>query len=185
MEFLIDLWLPILVGSIALYICSCISWMALPHHFGDRKKLACETEVMDWVREQSIPPGNYMFPYGETHSEQGTKEFRERYEKGPTGTLNVYAPANMVVNCLKTFLYFVVTVLTIGYITHVACPPAAETTDFMRVFRIAGTIGILTYASSGVLNRIWFVSRQWTEIVDGIAYGLVLGLIMAMLYSYG
>ena len=84
----------------------------------------------------------------------------------------------------KTIFYFFVTVSTIGYITHVACPPESEGLDFMRVFRIAGTISILTYATSNVLHRVWFKKRIWTEIIDGIVYGLVLGLIFAAFWSY-
>ena len=81
--------------------------------------------------------------------------------------------------------YFLVTVSTIAYITHVACPPAEEGLDFMRVFRISGTIAILTYATSNVLHRVWFKKRIWTEVIDGIVYGLVLGLIFASFWGYG
>lgn len=86
---------------------------------------------------------------------------------------------NMGKNMALTILYFFVTVFTIAYIAHIACPPGSE---FILVFRIAGTISVLTYASSGVLNRIWFTERMWTNIVDGIVYGLVLGLIFAALW---
>ena len=90
----------------------------------------------------------------------------------------------MPVNMAKTISYFLVTVATIGYITHVACPPGEEGLDFMRVFRVAGTISILTYATSNVLNRVWFKKRVWTEVLDGVIYGLVLGLIFASFWSY-
>ena len=54
----------------------------------------------------------------------------------------------------------------------------------MRVFRISGTIGMLTYASNNVLNRIWFRQRVWTDMVDGIVYGFLLGIIFASLWKY-
>jgi len=127
MEFLVTLWLPILVGTIVLFFLSFLFWAVLPHHFGDH---------------------------------------------------------DMAVNMSKTILYFAVTVSTIAYITHVACPPGSEGVDFMRVFRMSGTIGILTYATSNVLHRVWFKKRVWTEIVDGIVYGLVLGLIFASFWGY-
>jgi hypothetical protein len=64
----------------------------------------------------------------------------------------------------------------------VACPPGDAASDFVKVFRIAGTIAVLTYATSGVLNRIWFKQRMWTHLVDGIAYGVVAGLIFAFFW---
>ena len=91
---------------------------------------------------------------------------------------------NMGVNMILTILYFLVTALTIAYITNVACPPEDPGTDFTKVFRVAGTIGVLTYASSGVLHRIWFKARKWTDMLDGAAYGVVLGLIFAALWKY-
>ena len=179
MAFVSDLWLVILVATIALWFLSFLAWAILPHHFGDKKRLGKEDAVMDLVRQSNIPPGNYMFPYAATSKEQGDKEYMENYMGGPRGTLNIYAVPNMGKNMLNTILYFFVTVFTIAYIVHVACPPGAE---FMKVFRFAGTIGVLNYASSGVLNRIWFTERMWTNIVDGIVYGLALGLIFASMW---
>ena len=42
-------------------------------------------------------------------------------------------------NMACTIVFFLVTSAIIGYVTYVACPPG---TEFMKVFRIAGTIGI-------------------------------------------
>jgi len=184
MEFLIDLWLPILIATIVLFFLSFFFWALLPHHFGDHKKLPDEDAFMDFLRSQNVPPGNYIYPCAQKASEQHSKENVEKYTTGPRGLLDVYEMPNMAVNLSKTILYFLVTVSTIAYITHVACPPASENLDFMRVFRISGTIAILTYATSNILHRVWFKKRVWTEIVDGIIYGLVLGLIFASFWSY-
>lgn len=184
MEFLSDLWLPILLSAIALHFSSFLAWVVLPHHFGDKKKLDQEDQVMDLVRNLKIPPGNYMFPYAQTKKEQGSAEFQEKYNSGPTGCLDVYAKINMGANLAWTLVYFLVTATVIGYITHVACIPGAEETNFLKVFRFAGTVGILTYASSGILNRIWFKARITTDFVDGVVFGLILGLIFAALYPY-
>ncbi len=184
MEFLAELWLPILLSAIALHFSSFLAWVVLPHHFSDKKKLAQEDKVMDLVRELNIPPGNYMFPYSENKKQQGSKTYQEKYNAGPTGCLDVYSKVNMGANLAWTLVYFLVTATVIGYITHVACAPGAEGTDFMKVFRFAGTVGILTYASSGILNRIWFKARITTDFIDGVVFGLILGLIFAALYPY-
>ena len=184
MEFLTDLWLPILITTIVLWISSTVAWMVMPHHFGDRRKIDCEDELMQFVEQQNIAAGNYMFPYPEKASDMNKPEHMQRYAKGPRGTLNVYNAVPMPVNVGLTVLYFAVTVSIIAYITHVACQTADNSTDFMRVFRISGTIGMLTYASNNVLNRIWFRQRVWTDMVDGIVYGFLLGIIFASLWKY-
>jgi len=120
MEFITDLWIPILVGTVALQFASTMAWMVLPHHFNDHSTVPGEDDLMDWVTDLKIPAGSYMFPYPETAAEMSSKEHQERYAKGPRGTLHVYRPVSMPVNILKTLLYFFCTVGTIGYITHVA-----------------------------------------------------------------
>lgn len=120
--------------------------MALPHHFGDQKSVPGEEDLMDWGADQKIPAGSYMFAYPQTFAQMNSKEHQERYAKGTRGTSHVYKPVSMPLNILKTLLCFFCIVGAIGYITHVACPPDAEVADFMRVFRIAGTIGLLTLA---------------------------------------
>ena len=52
----------------------------------------------------------------------------------------------------------------------------------MTVFRFVGTAGILTYGTANILNGIWFGRKMVADIVDGIAYGLITGLIFAALW---
>ena len=52
----------------------------------------------------------------------------------------------------------------------------------MKVFRFVGTAGILTYGTANILNGIWFGRKMVADIVDGIAYGLITGLIFAALW---
>ena len=179
MEFVMTLWLPIIVGTVVLWFLSFFAWALLPHHFGDTQKAPGEEELKQFIKEANIPTGNYLFPHAENPKAQGTKEYVDNYTAGPRGMLCVYKMPNMPVNMINTILYFLVTVFTIAYITSVACP---KESGFMQVFRIAGTIGVLTYASSGFLNRIWFTARHWTHVLDGTVYGLVLGLIFGMLW---
>lgn len=185
MEFLTALWLPILLNAVALFFASFVAWTVLPHHFSDWKKLDKEEEVMDAAKRMKIPPGNYMFPQASSKAEQAKPEYQELYKRGPRGVITIFEYPNMKHNLIKTFVFFLVTSTVIGYITHFACPPGASGVDFMRVFRIAGTIGILTHASSGWLNSIWFKRRVITDTVDGIAYGIIIGLIFAMLWPAG
>ena len=130
MQFLFDLWLPILINGVVLFFASFAAWVLLPHHFGDRKTLPAEDTFMQFLREQDVAPGNYMFPYTATKAEQQSKEHMEKYAAGPRGCLDVYDMPNMPANMAKTVAFFLVTSAVIGYITHVACPPGGDGVDF-------------------------------------------------------
>ena len=179
MEFLTALWLPVIIIAVILFVASFVAWVILPHHFGDWKKLDKEDEFMDAIRGFEIPAGNYMYPATHTKAEQNSDEFRDRYMKGPRGVLSTWEVPNMGANLALTFVFFLVTTLIMAYITFAALGRGAE---FMKVFQIAGAIGVLTHASSGVLNAIWFKRRIIMDVIDGIVYGIIIGLIFALMW---
>jgi len=173
-----SLWLPILVSGVALFFASWAAWMLLPHHKGEWKGLPDEGAVMNALR--NVPPGQYMFPYAAKPEDCKSEEFKRRRETGPTGTLTVWKkPSNMGANMLCTVLFFIIANFVIAYLTGISLDPGES---FMKVFRFVGTAGILTYGTANVLNGIWFGRKMIADIADGIAYGLITGLIFAALW---
>jgi hypothetical protein len=175
-----SLWLPIIVSGVALFFASWLAWMVLPHHKPEWRGLPNESEVMELLRRAGVPPGQYMYPYAATPAECHTEEFKRRTEAGPSGTLTIWkSRPNMAVNMLCTLLFFVIANFVIGYLTGIALDPGES---FMKVFRFASTAGILTYGTANILNGIWFGRKMVADIIDGIAYGLITGLIFAALW---
>jgi hypothetical protein len=58
-----NLWLPIVLSSVAVFIVSFLTWMVLPVHKGDWQKLPNEDHFVENLRSQEIPSGNYLFPF--------------------------------------------------------------------------------------------------------------------------
>jgi hypothetical protein len=175
-----SLWLPILVSGVALFFASWAAWMLLPHHKPEWKGLPDEDAVMSALRNTNVPPGQFMFPYAATPDACKSDEFKRRMQAGPSGTLTIWkGPPNMAVNMLCTLLFFLVANFIIGYLTGIALDPGES---FAKVFRFAGTAGILTYGTANILNGIWFGRKMIADIIDGVAYGLITGLIFAALW---
>jgi hypothetical protein len=177
---LMSLWLPIIVSGIALFFASWAAWMLLPHHKPEWQGISNEAAFLQSLRSMNLPAGQYMFPYSCKPEDWKSEEFQRRREAGPTGTLTVWKkPPNMGVNMLCTVLFFTIANLVIGYLAGIALPPG---TDFLTVFRFVGTAGILTYGTANILNGIWFGRKMAADIADGIAYGIITGLIFASLW---
>jgi hypothetical protein len=175
-----SLWLPIIVSGVALFFASWAAWMLLPHHKPEWKGLPDENNVMEALRRTNVAPGQYMFPYACKPEDRKSEEFKRRQEAGPTGSLIVWKKQpNMGVNMLCTLLFFTIANFVIGYLAGIAIDPGE---DFMTVFRFVGTAGILTYGTANILNGIWFGRKMCADIIDGIAYGLITGLIFAALW---
>ena len=177
MEFMTVLWLPIVVSAFVLFCASFVAWTMLPHHQGDFNKLPDEDRIMESVRNAELPAGAYIFPYLR-HADYKDPAMQERYAKGPRGKLVVWDMPNMGRNLGLTFVYF----LIVSWVTAYIAWSAIGLADFRKALQITGAIGVLVYASSGMLNAVWFPRRVITDFVDGVVYGVISGLIFAFFW---
>jgi hypothetical protein len=180
---LASLWLPILVSGIALFFASFAAWMLLPHHKKDWIGLPNEEAVMQQLRKDSLGGGQYCFPYAATPEDMKSEVYKAKMQAGPRGTLTLWkAPPNMAMNMVCTVIFFLVANAVIAYLAGMVIPPISDPGDRWKIFRFVGTAGVLTYGTANILNGIWFGRRMVSDIVDGIAYGLITGAIFALLW---
>ena len=66
MDFLVNLWLPILVSGVAVFLVSCVIHMVIPIHKNDYAALPDEAGVLEAMRQHKVLPGNYFFPMHKT-----------------------------------------------------------------------------------------------------------------------
>jgi hypothetical protein len=175
-----ELWLPILVSGVVLFFASAAAWMALPHHKPEWKVLPNEDAVMSAVRNSNVPPGQYMFPYCASAEAMKSEEMKSKLQAGPLGTLCVWpGQANMGLNMVCSVIFFIIVSFGICYLATMALQPGDS---FWHVFRFTGTAGILNYASAPILNGIWFRRKMLADIADGIAYGLITGVVFGLMW---
>lgn len=182
MDFLISLWLPIVLASVAVFVVSFLLWAVLPIHEKDFSPMRDDKALCDGVRGANLPPGHYMFPYAANAAERKSKEFEARYKAGPSGVITIFRPVNMGVNMLLTFATFVAVSFLIGYLLSITLQRG---NDFWRVFQVATTVGILAYSFSQIPNQIWFQATRSAKIscfLGGVLYGVTTGLVFALLW---
>ncbi len=177
---LASLWLPILVSGIALFFASWAAWMVLAHHKADWVGLPNEETIMRQIKSDNLPPGQYCFPYASTPEAMKSEAFKARMQAGPRGTLTLWkGPPNMGLNLVCTIVFFLAANAVIAYLAGMVIPPG---NDRWFVFRFVGTAGVLTYGTANIMNGIWFGRKMVSDIVDGVAYGLITGAIFAALW---
>jgi hypothetical protein len=169
------LWLPILVSTVLVFVASSLVWMVLPHHRSDVKGLPDEAGVMEAIGKQPPPPGLYNFPHAPDMKAMGTPEFVEKLKKGPVGMITMFAtgPINMGKSLGQWAVYVLVVSILVAYVTGRTLGPGAH---YLGVFRVAGTVAAMAYASAIVPNAIWWGRPwgvTWKEVIDGVAYGLL------------
>ncbi len=148
MEFLIELWLPILLSAVFVFIASSIIHMVLPIHANDMKQVANEDKVLAAMRDQGVKPGEYMFPWC-TMKEMESPEMIEKYNQGPVGNVRILpnGPPQIGKSLVQWFILSLFISFMVAYISRQGLAPGAE---FLAVFRVTGTVAILGYALSDI-----------------------------------
>lgn len=169
------LWLPILLTAVFVFIVSSILHMVLPIHKGYYQKVGGEAEFLATLRAKGLAPGHYMFPCAGSMKEMSTPEMVSKMNQGPVGLLTILpnGPTPMGKLLFQWFLYCALIGFVVAYIASLSLAPGAE---YMKVFRLTGTVAILAFALGCIPDSIWKgVSWRITAkfIFDGIIYGLV------------
>jgi len=179
-----ELWLPILLSGVFVFIASSILHMVLPIHRGDYAKLPGEDAIREAMRSQSVSPGTYMFPCAGSMKEACTPEHTAKLEQGPVGTMVIIPSGPIRIGrCLfQWFIFTLVVGAVVGYLTGVT---TAAGTGASEVFRRATTAAFLAYAFSNVADSIW-KGVSWTITAkfffDGLVYALATGAAFAWLW---
>jgi hypothetical protein len=140
--------------------------MVLPHHKSEWKKLPSEEEALGALRQ--TPPGQYMFPFVEM-ADMKKPESKEKYERGPIGIVTIWpGPVNMPRNLGLTLLFYLVVGVFVAYISWNA---VGKGTEYLTVFRIAGTAALMAHGLGWIPGMIWFGGKGfWAYLFDSIVY---------------
>lgn len=183
---LASLWLPILLAAVFVFVASSIIHMFLPYHRNDFRRLPDEDGVLDALRGFGIPAGDYMFPSaGGDADVLKSDAYKEKARKGPVGVLTMFPagdPFAMGAQLTQWFLYCLLVSLFAGYLTSRAVTVG---TDYLEVFRFAGTTAFAGYGLALLQRSIWY-KQAWSttlkNVFDALVYALLTGGVFGWLW---
>jgi hypothetical protein len=177
----LQLWLPILLSAVFVFIASSVIHMVLPYHRNDFRRLEKEDEVMDALRPFGIEPGEYVFPHMGEPKECESDAFKEKLSRGPVGFLTVMSGEfEMGKSLLLWFIYCLLIGLFAAYVGGLALEPDAH---YLAVFRIIGTVAFGAYALALLQNSIWY-KRAWGTTLKSVADGFIYAAITAGTFGW-
>lgn len=184
MQFIVDLWKPILLGGFGTFVMSALVWTVMPHHRKEWRKLLSEDAVSEAIRAGAPAPGLYHMPNMADMSEMGTPEGKAKMERGPIAYITIVRNGipSMGPAMAKSALWCVLVALFVAYVCWHALPLGAGATE---VLRVAGAMTFSVYALGNVGDSIWF-GRPWSswglQLIDAVIYTLVVGGSFAWLW---
>lgn len=189
---LTELWLPILLSAVVVFVASSIMHAVLKYHESDYKPLPGESDVLEAMRKSGIDRGNYFFPHPGSHAAKNSPEFIAKCEQGPVGFAFIISngPVAMGSTLAKWFIYLLAVSIMVAYVARLALIQAPvmsliASIDYMRVFRVVSTVAFLAYAGSEPITAIW-MGRKGSVVLknmmDGLIYGLLTGGVFGWLW---
>ena len=172
---IIDLWLPILVSSVLIWIVSALIWTVLPWHKDDFSKV--EDEEGARAALKGLSPGFYNVPHCVDQKALKDPATQQKFEDGPLAFITILPNGMppMGRNMALSFLHGIfICVLCAYFVTRTVDPNAS----YLAVFRIAGTVTWVAYGVAYIQDSIWF-GRPWSitmkSLMDALIYGLLTG----------
>ena len=168
------LWLPILLSAVIVFVASSIMHMVLPYHRSDYSQLPDEDKILTTLRSAALKRGLYVFPFC-THKDMKSPALIEKQKQGPVGFLTIVpsGPPAMPKFLIQWFVYCLLIGFFVACLAGRTVPPG---TQYLVVFRVAGTAAFLACGLSHLSNGIW-KGQMWVttikEVIDGLVYGLL------------
>jgi len=174
MVALTSLVLPIVLSAVFVFIASSLIHMVLGYHRSDYTRLPDEDKVLAALRSPDLKPALYTLPYC-THKDMKSPEIQEKFKQGPVGMLTVFPTGRP--NMLKFLGLWFVYCLLIGFFTaYLTGRTVAPGTQYLAVFRVAGTVAFMAYGLGPLVNGIWR-GLPWSGVLkesfDGLIYALL------------
>jgi hypothetical protein len=177
MVALAQLWVPILLSAVLVFLASSLIHMVIKWHNKDYGKLPNEDEVRSAIQKGNPAPGQYVTPWGLDMKEFENPEFQKKFIDGPVAVLYLKRTGmpKMGPQLGQWFVFNLVVALFAGYLASRVLPAG---TEYLRVFQVVGTAGFLCYSLGEFPAAIW-MGKPWAvvikEVFDGLLYGLVMG----------
>ena len=177
-----DLWMPILLAGVLVFLVSSVIHMAPLWHRSDYPKIPGQEQVMEALRPLAIPPGDYMVPRADSTEHFRSAAFKAELERGPVMIVTVWPNGmqSMARSFGGWFVYCSVIGVFAAYVSGTALPVGA---GYVQVFRLVGVTAFIGYVLALWQMSIWY-RRAWTATINATIDGLIYALLTAGVFGW-
>lgn len=182
MTTIISLWLPVIISAVLVFIVSSILHMLFTYHNSDYKKLPAEDDVMEALNKFNIPSGDYMMPYTTDPKERKSKEFQDKFKKGPAAVITFFTSAEM--NMGKSLgLWFIYCLIVTAFSAYSVGHIAGLGSGYMNIFKLAAMSSFAGYSLGLMQYSIWF-RKSWSATIKSMFDGVIYALLTAGVFGW-
>lgn len=181
---LAQLWIPILVSAVGVFIASSLIHMVFKWHNSDYLKLPNEDAVRAAIGKPGPAPGQYLLVHCPDMKGMQKPEVQQKFKEGPVGFLVLMKPGmpNMGPMLGQWFALNLVVAFMVAYLAGRVLPAG---TEGLAVCRLTATVAFMAYAVGSVSDGIWFGRPSRTvakDLLDAAIYATVTAIAFAALW---
>jgi len=177
-----QLWMPLLLSTVAVFLASSVIHMASPWHKNDYPRLPNEDAVMDALRPIGLAPGDYMFPRPQSMADMKSPEFVERVTRGPKVIMTVMP--NGMTPMGGMFVQWIVYILVVTAIAaHLASRSVTASAPGAHVFHQVFLVAFAGYGLALFQLSIWY-ARSWSITIKSVIDGAIYAAITAAIFQW-
>jgi len=184
MQFVSELWLPIIVSGGICFVWSALAWTMLPHHKSEWRRLSTEPDLIAALRKDPPAPGLYSFPFARG-ADMNRADTRTALENGPVGfiTIGRNGVPSMGKMMGQSVLFYLLASTLAAYVAWHAAPGSKLGIPYLSTFRIVGTVATMGYVLGSIPASIWF-ARPWKSWGYQLFDGAVMGMLTAGVFGW-
>ena len=175
------LWLPIILSAVLVFVASSVLHMILSYHKSEYRKLPDE-EAVRLSAGENIVPGFYAFPHVNGPQDLKNPEVLEKFKRGPVGYLTIIPKGGPSMGKYLG-LWFSYCLLIAIFVAYLTGRTISSETQYMPVFRIAGTIAFLGYGVGHIVDSIWR-GQPWSATIKHVFDGMIYALLTAGTFAW-
>jgi hypothetical protein len=178
MTDLAQLWLPILLSAVLVFVASSLIHMVFKWHNSDYRKLANEAAVAAALRAGAPSPGLYTLPHCMDMKDLQDADMQARFREGPVAMITVRPPGMPAMGGLL-LQWFAFNLLLAVAIAVLVLYTYGRQGDPAAIGHLAGVVAFLAYGAGSIPNAIW-MGKPWPTVIkdllDALIYGAVTGV---------
>lgn len=185
MTLLVDLWLPILLSAVFVFLVSSVIHMALPIHRGDFQKLPNEDAVLAALQKAGVGRGQFMFPCPASMKDCDTPVMKEKFARGPVGSIIVRQPGGGMGIGKALGIWFVYCLIVGTFVAYLAGHALPHGAAAGKVVQMTGAAAFLAHAFAQWHDWTWkglSFGVMVKFVIDGAIYAAVTAATFAWLW---
>jgi hypothetical protein len=179
---LTQLWLPILLSAVFVFVASSVVHMVLQWHKSDYLGFSNEEDVRAALGKSMSAPGIYLVPYCNDMKQMASPEMQARFREGPVA--KVILRGGMVPAMGKQlgqwFVFCLVVSLFCAGIGSHGLPAGALAKN---VFCMIGLAALMGYGFYTIPHGIWW-GQPWRAVLKDLADGVIYALVTAATFAW-